>query len=164
MKNRFPSLVLAALSLPFLLSPSPADTRTSAPPDRLLSGLEELGYDVVNASVVSPCWESWERECFGLKSKRGLFIKRRRSLPGSAAMFPRFVVWEELFDDAGRAEARLAGVNRTPRCAPIEETEKWLAAGFRLGAAAYILSTDALIFEGEMTLLSRRLEERLGRR
>ena len=135
----------------------------SYPPGRLGSLLDELGYRIKAEKEGSVCWREWEKERFGLLSKREWFAKNSKPVPGSSDTFYRFRIWEEAFSSPKKAQARLEQLWVVPGCAPAEQQEYWMATGFRCGVTAYILHTDvAGDFQLEMKRVAEKLEKEIS--
>jgi hypothetical protein len=153
-------VVLAAvvLSTAALVPP----LRSPARAEDLETAVTGLGYKIVNVSTGPACWEKWEKEQCGLAAKRELFVKSVEPVPGTSRYYYRFDIWEESYGSQEKARARLLRLQDVPACAPPEQKEYWMARGFQLGPVAYILSTDAVMFEQELDHVAKRLEEMIG--
>jgi hypothetical protein len=151
-------LAAAVLSTAALVSPR----RSHFQAENLEAAVTGLGYKIINISTGSSCWDKWEKVQFGLLSKRELFIKSVKPVPGTTRYFYRFNIWEECYSSQEKAQARLLKLQDVPACAPVEQKEYWMAEGFQRGPVTYILSTDAVMFEEEMGRLAKRLEEMIS--
>ncbi len=92
---------------------------------------------------------TWERDTFHLLAKQCTAIRRDVPLPPSTDLFPRFIVFEEIYASPQEARARV-GALHSKRPPDLEgEAEKIfpLRDGFARGRRVFIVTTDALAFQ-----------------
>ena len=125
--------------------------------------LSSFGYVIKKSAPTAPT--AWERAQFRTVAKRVVVIRSAKAVPGRPDTFYRFTVVEERYADAGSAGRRLSRLGEKPPGLSPEDNKAFpLRAGFRHGETVYIVSTDALMFEGEMNRVAKELEAALRRR
>jgi hypothetical protein len=134
---------------------------TAAEPADLEKTLASLGYKVQARSSAEP--SGWEKATFDLRAKRQLKIRRRTPLPEAADTYPRFVVIEETYADEQHATARLARLREPPPGLQGEEEKIFpLRDGLAHENRVLIVTTDAVLFEPELSRLVKQLREALA--
>ena len=150
-------LLLTIIGLSFAGGPS------GSAQGKLERVLSSFGYVIKKSDSAQPT--SWEKAQFQTLAKRVIEIKSAKAAPRRPNTFYRFTVIEERYADAGRAKMRLSRLREKPPDMSPEDGKAFpLRTGFQYGEGVYIVSTDALMFEGEMNRIAKELEAAFRRR
>lgn len=125
--------------------------------------LSSLGYIIKKSAPAQPT--DWEKAQFQTLAKKVIEIKSAKAVAGSSNIFYRFTVIEERYTDTVSAGKRLSRSGEKPPGMSAEDNKAFpLRTAFQSGETVYIVSTDALMFKGEMNRIAKVLEARLRRR
>jgi len=158
-----------ATALAFLLgchanraSRSEAPVIDDSPPSPVAREIQSRGYRAEKRLVFQPT--PWEVSAFRMRTKRLVAFRAEQPLPNERERYYcRFSLVEETYDSNEDARQRLDSIHRNLPGGPVEdEYTLVLRDGFRVGTVAYILSTDAAIFHGEIQKLTQALTDSIG--
>ena len=119
--------------------------------------VQRRGYQVKESVVEEPT--DWQKSTFRMRSKNRFLFRANQPMPNARDTYCRFTLFEETYDSAADAEARLTRINLADPTGPAEE-QHYLSAmreGFRIGNVAYVFQTDAAIFWDEIKRLAKDL-------
>jgi hypothetical protein len=94
-----------------------------------------------------------------MRSKRSFSFRADQPQPGTRDYFCRFLLFEETYDSADDARNRLANLHiRSPDAtAEVNEYDRVMRSGFRVGTVVYLLQTDAITFWEEVQRFAKEL-------
>jgi hypothetical protein len=116
------------------------------------------GYFVKERTTPTPT--AWEKATFNIKSKRSIFVKSRKPVPGVATTYYRFTLTQETYADEAQAKNRLENLfQKPPYFDGFDEYEFALRKGYQRDQFVYVLGTDAVLFEKELQRLAKHLQE-----
>src|SRR5262245_13248018 len=119
--------------------------------------VQRRGYSVKESTVDEPT--DWQKSTFRMRSKKVFSFRANQPMPNARDTYCRFTLFEETYDSAADAEARLSRIHLADPTGPAEE-QHYLSAmreGFRVGTVAYVFQTDAAIFWDEIKRLAKEL-------
>jgi hypothetical protein len=132
------------------------DTQQSAPLTPVAQEIQRRGYHAKESLIVPPT--AWEVSTFRMRSKRFFSFRADQSLPNTRDTYCRLVLFEETYDSVDDARQRLTNLHRSSPDSPEgDEYVRAMRTGFRVGAVAYVLQTDAIIFWDEVQRLAKAL-------
>lgn len=158
---RLPNARVAGLALLLALlagcraKPS-ADARQSSPLTPVAQEIQRRGYRARESLIVPPT--AWEVSTLRMRSKRFFSFRADQPLPNARDTYCRFSLFEETYDSVDDARQRLTNLHRpSPDGPEDDEYVRVMRTGFRVGAVAYVLQTDATIFWDEVQRLAKAL-------
>jgi hypothetical protein len=119
--------------------------------------VQRRGYHVKERIVDEPT--DWQKSTFRMRAKKRFSFRADQPMPNARDTYCRFTLFEETYDSAADAEARLTRIHLADPTGPAEE-QHYLSAmreGFRIGNVAYVFQTDAAIFWDEIKRLVNEL-------
>jgi hypothetical protein len=158
-----------AMALAFLMgchakrpSQSEGPVIDDSPSSPVVQVIQSHGYRAEKRFVFQPT--PWEVSAFRMRTKRLVAFRAEQPLPNEReTYYCRFSLVEESYDSNEDARQRLDAIHRNLPGGPVEdEYTLTLRDGFRVGKVAYILSTDASIFHGEIQKLTKALVDSIG--
>jgi hypothetical protein len=122
--------------------------------------VQRRGYHVKESASEKPT--DWQKSKFRMRSKKMFSFRADQPVPNARDTYCRFKLFEETFDSAADAEARLTQLHLADPTGSAEE-QHYLSAmreGFRIGNVTYVFQTDAAIFWDEIKRLTKELSPR----
>jgi len=133
----------------------------AADPDPLEQAILGLHYRILARTPMEPT--DWEKSTFQMQAKRSLRIKSVAPLPKSKETYARFVVIDETYADAEHAAARVQRLmERPPGLVGEEELLFPLRKGLAHGSRVLVVTTDAVLFEPELSRFVQALQTALS--
>ena len=159
---RLPNATIAylALGLVFIVGCHPkrsADARQQSPLTAVAQEIQRRGYHVKESHVVPPT--PWELSTFRMRSKRSFSFRADQPQAGTRDYFVRFWFFEETYDSIEDARNRLVNLHLpSPDAdAQVNEYDRVMRSGFRVGTVVCFLQTDAIIFWDEVQHFAKEL-------
>jgi hypothetical protein len=123
--------------------------RQESPLTPLAQEVARRGYHAKESFIEAPT--PWEASTFRMRSKRSVSFRANQPQGGPGNNFVRFWFFEETYDSIGDARNRLANLHlQSPDAdAQVNEYDRFMRSGFRVGTTVYFLQTDAIIFWDE---------------
>ncbi|HEY5883612.1 MAG TPA: hypothetical protein VIT88_02950 [Pyrinomonadaceae bacterium] len=112
--------------------------------------IQRRGYHVKESLIVPPTL--WEVSTFRMRSKRSFAFRSDQPQSGTSDYFVRFRFFEETYDSIEDARHRLANLHMwsPDASAEVNEYDRVMRSGFRVGTVVYFLQTDAIVFWDEV--------------
>jgi len=159
-----PSIRIACLTFALLLTgchakrsqnsaqPSPKQSptvRQASPLTPVAQEVERRGYHAKESFIEAPT--PWEASTFRMRSKRSVSFRANQPQGGTGNYFVRFLFFEETYDSIEDARNRLANLHLwSPDAdAEVNEYDRVMRSGFRVGTTVYFLQNDAIVFWDE---------------
>src|SRR5438045_1426075 len=161
MPLRLPNTQVAFLTLAFVLTTAchtkrSADARQPSPLTPVAQEIQRRGYHAKESLIVPPT--PWEVSTFRMRSKRFFSFRADQPLPNARDTYCRFSLFEETYDSVDDARERLANLHLpSPDTPEDNEYARVMRIGFRVGAVAYVLQTDAIVFWDELQRFGKEL-------
>ena len=133
------------------------NVRQESPLTPVAQEVERRGYHAKESFMEAPT--PWEGSTFRMRSKRSVSFRANHPQGGTGNYFVRFWFFEETYDSIEDAGNRLANLHlRSPDAdAQVNEYDRVMRSGFRVGTTVYFLQTDAIIFWGETRSFAKEL-------
>jgi hypothetical protein len=156
--------MLTVIALSLCLVSAGCDSAAVRPPENLILddtpasavslAIDQRGFAPMKRESTVPA--SWDVETFRMRSRRTTWFRARQPMPNERDVYYcRFRLFEETFDSESDAQARLVRIRDVAPDEDVrEEHISALRLGFRAGPEVYILATDAVMFEPEVTRLA----------
>jgi hypothetical protein len=165
--NRIACLTFALLFMSCHAKPSPntappspkqsPNARQESPLTPVAQEVERRGYHAKESFLEAPT--PWEASTFRMRSKRSVSFRANQPQGGTGNYFVRFWFFEGTYDSIEDARNRLANLHlRSPEAdAQVNEYDRVMRSGFRVGTTVYFRQTDAIIFWDETRSFAREL-------
>ena len=160
--NRFPRARLICVSLTLMFvscghTKQSVTSREQSPLTPVAQEIQRRGYHVKESHVVPPT--SWEVSTFRLRSKRSFSFRADQPRAGTRDYFVRFWFFEETYDSIEDARNRLVNLHLPSPDAggPVNEYDRVMRSGFRIGTVVYFLQTDAIVFWDDVNRVAKEL-------
>lgn len=147
---------------PNVATPSPPtnqspNVRQQSPLSSVAQEIQRRGYSAKGSFIEAPT--PWEASTFRMRSKQSVSFRANQPQAGSQDYFVRFWFFEETYDSIEDARNRLANLHlRSPDAdAQVNEYDRVMRSGFRVGTIVYFLQTDAIIFWDETRSFTKEL-------
>lgn len=123
-----------------------ANLRQQSPLTPIAQEIQRRGYHAKESLIVPPT--PWEVSTFRMRSKRSYSFKADQPQAGTRDYFVRFRFFEETYDSIEDARHRLANLHvwSPDATAEVNEYDRVMRNGFRVGTVVYFLQTDAITF------------------
>ena len=122
------------------------NVRQQSPLTPVAQEIQRRGYSAKESFIEAPT--PWEASTFRMRSKRSVSFRAKQPQAGTQEYFVRFWFFEETYDSIDDARNRLANLHlRSPDAdAQVNEYDRVMRSGFRVGTIVYFLQTDAIVF------------------
>src|SRR5947207_14569476 len=134
-----------------------ADARQQSPLTPVAQEIQRRGYHAKESLIVPPT--PWEISTFRMRYKRSFSFRADQPQSGTRDYFVRFRFFEETYDSIEDARHRLANLHlpSPDATAEVNEYDRVMRKGFRVGTVVYFLQTDAIPFCGEVQRFAKEL-------
>jgi hypothetical protein len=140
-----------------------SDSQRSVTPAEQLSltpiaqEIQRHGYHAKESHVVPPT--TWEIDTFRMRFKRSFSFRADAPQTGTRDYFVRFWFFEETYDSIEDARNRLVQLHLpSPDAdAQVNEYDRVMRSGFRVGTVVYFLQTDAIVFWDDLKRVAKDL-------
>jgi hypothetical protein len=145
-KFRVAFLIFALALGPGCHRNSSSQSREQPPLSSVGEEIQRRGYYLKESQVTAPT--PWDIATFRLRNKREFSFRANQPQKGTSDYFVRFWLFEETYDSVEDARHRLANLHLHSPDAPAEvnEYDRVMRSGFRVGTVVYFIQTDAIIF------------------
>ena len=133
------------------------DISRQSPLTPVAQEVQRRGYHAKESLIVPPT--PWEKSTLRMRSKRSFSFRADQPQPGTRDYFCRFLLFEETYDSADDARYRLANLRLASpdATAEVNEYDRVMRSGFRVGTVVYFLQTDAIMFWAEVQRFAKEL-------
>ena len=134
-----------------------ANARQQAPLTPVAQEIQRRGYHPKESLIEPPT--PWEISTFRMRYKRSFSFRADQPQSGTRDYFVRFRFFEETYDSIEDARNRLANLHlmSPDATAEVNEYDRVMRSGFRVGPIVYFLQTDAITFWDEVQRFAKDL-------
>jgi hypothetical protein len=131
--------------------------RERSPLTPVAQEIQRRGYQVKETYILPPT--HWEVSTFRMRSKRSFSFRANEPQAERRDHFVRFWFFEETYDSIDGARNRLVNLHLPSPDADVavNEYDRVMRSGFRVGAVIYFLQTDAIVFWDEVKQIAKEL-------